>query len=90
MKEQAKESRLVQKAREKLEKNLEIEHQAFTPETLDIMADKIRKSIVRHHPEPSFLKKRKFTLFTGGANPAATKSKQVLKLQKMLGQETRP
>lgn len=85
----ANESRQVRRAREKLKKNLEIEHQKFTTESLNEMAKKIRSSIVRHHSE-SFLKTRKFTLFDENSHTAKTRSKQILKLQGMLQSSSLP
>ena len=84
MAQKAKESRQVKRAREKLKKNLEIEHKKFTSEALQDMAKKIRTLIGRHHPEPNFLRKRKFTIFDENVHSARTKSRAVLKLQQML------
>lgn len=82
--QKAKESRQVKRAREKLKKTLEIEHKKFTTEALQDMAKKIRTLLVRHHPEPTFLRKRKFTIFDENAHSARTRSKAIIKLQHML------
>ena len=50
-KSKVKESRQVQKAREKLKKHLEVEHQQFTTDALQEMARKIRFALFRHNPE---------------------------------------
>lgn len=81
---QAKESREVQRAREKLKKSLEKEQKEFTRSSLQDAVTRIKSSIERHHPEPSFLKKKKFTIFGEGTNAAPTKSRQIIKLQKLL------
>jgi hypothetical protein len=59
MKPQAKESRRIEKLREKLEKTLNSEKQKFTKETLALILDKIHTSIERHQ-QP--LSKRKFKI----------------------------
>lgn len=84
MEEKAPESRQIKKARARLKKNLEKEHQKFTSETLQEIGKKIRGSITRHHKEPNYLKKHRFTFFDENAHPAKLKSKQILKLQEML------
>lgn len=88
MSKKAKESASVQKARNKLKKQLSIEHKKFTTEALEKMGQAIRMTINRHHPENSFLKKKKFTIFDENAHTAATKSKHILKLKKMLESST--
>lgn len=60
MKVQAKESRQIQKAREKLEKTLNREGQKFTKEALALIALKIKASIERQNSKP--LSKRKITV----------------------------
>lgn len=86
MKNKASESKQVTRAREKLKKRLAIEHEKFTRDALLEMSQKIRSSLVRQHPEPSFLKKKKLTIFDENKHTAQTKSKQILKLEKMLKQ----
>lgn len=86
MRQRAKESRQVEKAREKLRKKIEAEHQKFSSKALQEIAIRLRTSISRHHPEMKNLKQRKFTLFDENTHTAETKSRQVLKLQKMLQQ----
>lgn len=60
MKIQAKESRQIQKAREKLQKKLNREGQKFTKEALALISLKIKASIERQNTKP--LSKRKITI----------------------------
>lgn len=60
MKTQAKESRQIQKAREKLQKTLNREGQKFTQEALALITLKIKASIDRQNSKP--LSKRKITI----------------------------
>lgn len=83
MEEKAKESKLVQASRKKLERKLAVEHLQFTSEALEGMSQKIRLSILRHHPEFS-LKKRTIALFDENKHTAKTHSKQILQLRKLL------
>ena len=80
----AEESGRVQRARKKLERTLEVEHKKFTTDALHSMGQKIRQMIVRQHPQATFLKKRKFSLFDENAHTAKTKSKRILKLEHYL------
>ena len=84
MPKNAKESRLVQRARQKLKDTLSIEHKKFTTEALDSMVHKIRSSILRHHPELETLRKRDFALFDENLDTAKIKNKQILKMEKLL------
>lgn len=83
-KEAKKESRHIQKARSKLKKRLQMEHRHFTTEALEEMTKRIRQTIIRHHPEMGYLKSKKFSLFDENHHTAKTKSKYILKMQKML------
>jgi hypothetical protein len=60
MKTQAKESRQIQKAREKLQKTLNREGQKFTKETLALITLKIKASMERQNSKP--LSKHKITI----------------------------
>ena len=84
MGQKAKESSLVRKAREKLKKQLQYEHKQMTSEALGEMSKRIRSSIARHHPEASYLKKRKFTLFDENLHSAETKSHHIRKMINLL------
>lgn len=84
MSKKTKESPQIQKARNKLKKKLHIEQKKFTSEALENMTNKIRMMISKHHPEKSYLKQKKFTLFDENTHTAKTKSKHIIKLRKML------
>lgn len=83
-KEAKKESRHIQKVRSKLKKRLQMEHRHFTTEALTEMANRIRHTIIRHHPEMEYLKGKKFSLFDENHHTAKPKSKHILKMQQML------
>lgn len=80
----AKESSQVSRARNKLKRQLNVEHKQFTSEALNQMAETIRLHIKTHHPEKGFLKKKKFVLFDENQHSANTKSLFINKLYKML------
>lgn len=67
MKVQAKESRQIQKAREKLAKTLNREGQKFTKEALALITLKIKANIDRQNAKP--LTKRKVTVRKDSPRP---------------------
>jgi len=84
MSPKAKESTQVKKAREKLKKQLQVEHKQITSNTLGEMSKRIRSSIVRHHPEGSYLRKKKFSLFDENLHTAEIKNRHIRKLVRLL------
>lgn len=80
----AEESPQIKRAREKLRKNLEVEHQHFTTEALQEMTKKIRSLVIKSHPEVRYLRSKKFVLFDENIHTAKLKSKQIQKLQDTL------
>lgn len=67
MKVQAKESRQIQKAREKLQQTLNREGQKFTKEALALISLKIKATIDRQNAKP--LTKRKVTIKKDSPRP---------------------
>lgn len=83
MKQIAKESRLVDSARNKLKLALAKEHQMFSPASLKRIGLAIRTSIKRHHPE-LHLKDREIIVFDENVHTAKVKSENILALQNTL------
>ncbi len=74
----AKESRLVATARKKLEKQLALEKQHFTPASFKRAEEIIRQSIRRHKHKNESLKTRNVSILT------TPKSKEIQHLLKVL------
>ena len=73
----AKESKVVQKVRKKLEKVLNEEHAHFNSETLREVRKTIHKWIARHEPERISIENKTFTLFDENKHSSKTKSDYV-------------
>jgi lysyl-tRNA synthetase class I len=73
----AKESKKVQKVRNKLEKVLHEEHTHFNSETLREVRNTIHKWIARHEPERVSIENKTFTLFDENKHSSRTKSNYV-------------
>ena len=80
----ANESRAVQKVRKKLEKIIEEEHKAITPDSLREMSKTIQKWINRHQELRINLQEKTITLFNENTSPAQVRSKFVGQLFKQL------
>lgn len=87
MSTKAKESRQIEKARNKIKKQLLAADQRTNEETLKAMSQLIKKQLERHRPERINLSKRQFTTFDENKHSARTESKFVSKLLKQLKNE---
>lgn len=83
----AKESRQVEKARKKIERQLLAAEKRTNAETLKAMSLIIKKQLARHQSERINLSKRQITTFDENRHPAKTESKFVTKLLKQLKNE---
>lgn len=83
----ANESRAVQKVRKKLEKIIDEEHKAITPDSLKEMSKTIQKWITRHQDLRINLQEKTFKLFNENTSPAQVKSKFVGQLLNQLQTE---
>ncbi|MFQ5729023.1 MAG: hypothetical protein ACE5GN_01510 [Waddliaceae bacterium] len=83
----AKESRQVQKARKKLEKQLEAEHKLVNKKALDQMKKAIQIWIKRHKEDRIALLERPIELFDENRHSVQTKSKFVSHLIEKLRKE---
>lgn len=73
----AKDSRHVEKVRKKLEKIIDEETKAITPDSLKEMSKTIQKWITRHQELRINLQEKTFKLFNENTSPAQVKSKFV-------------
>jgi len=83
----AKESRQIQKARQKIKKQLAAAEKRINPEALDSMSRLIQRQIARHSSERIDLKNRQITLFDENEHPAKTESRFISILMKQIKQE---
>lgn len=83
----AKESRQVEKARDKIKKQLLAAEKRTNADTLKAMSLIIQKQLERHKTERISLKKRQITTFDENRHPARTESKFVTKLLDQLKNE---
>ena len=81
---EARESRAVQKVRRKLEKIIDQEHKAITPDSMKEMSKTIQKWITRHQDLRINLQEKTFKLFNENKSPAQVKSKFVGQLLNQL------
>lgn len=80
----ARESRAVQKVRKKLEKIIDAEHKAITPDSLKEMSKTIQKWITRHQDLRINLQEKTFKLFNENTSPAQVESKFIGQLLNQL------
>lgn len=90
MNTKAKESVQIQKAREKIKRQLEAADKRFNPDTLARMSLLIQKQLARHQPERVSLKKRQVKAFDENQHPAKTKNSFVKHLLSQLEHEEYP
>jgi hypothetical protein len=88
MKQPAKESKQVQRARKKLESIMKEQKQQITPERLTNAGKVILHYINRHSEQRKSLKSRDFKLFDSNQHPAETKSNYVNQLLSKLKRES--
>ena len=88
MSTKAKESRQVQKARDKIKKQLLAAEKRTNTETLKAMSLLIKQQLERHKPERITLSKRQITAFDENKHPARSESKFVSKLLNQLKKAT--
>jgi len=83
----AKESKHIQKAREKLQKQLVVERKLVNKKTIEQMKKAIQIWIARHQSERIQLHERPIELFDENRHPEKIKSKHVSQLLKQFKKE---
>jgi hypothetical protein len=83
----AKESRQIQKARQKIKKQLAAAEKRVNPDALSSMSRLIQRQIARHSSERIDLKNRQITLFDENQHPAKTESRFISTLMNQIKQE---
>ena len=86
----AKNSRQVEKARQKLESQIDEEHQLVTDRTLKKMSHDIKNWISRHNQERIKLKQKDISFFDENQHPAKVHSRYVKHLLQELAQPIPP
>jgi hypothetical protein len=89
MSTKAKESSQIQKARKKIEKQLQAADRKINPDALNKMSQLIKQQLSRQKPHRINLKKRHITS-TDEKEPAKAESKFVLRLMNQLKHEHTP
>lgn len=90
MSEKAEESKQVQKAREKLKRQIHEEHMLVTEEALRKGSEEIKNWISRHAKDRVKLKGKDITLFDENKHPAKLHSRYVKHLLQDLAQPIPP
>lgn len=84
MSTKAKESAQIQKARKKIERNLQTADKQVNPEALNKMGRLIQEQLKRHKADRISLKKRQIIAFDENQHSAAVKSHFILNLIKTI------
>lgn len=72
----------IEKTRQKLKKILDSEHKKFSTKALRNIAQQLRASLVKQHPEWASLKNRNVALFDENRHSAAPQNKKIVRLLK--------
>lgn len=86
----AKESAQIQKARQKIQRQIEAAEKKFTPQSLSKMTLLIHRQLARQSAERISLKDKSITLFDENRHSAKTESRFVRKLLEHIEHSTSP